>query len=107
MKFSHLLLCAAGVPLLACAQADRTIPAAADAKAPVTPLQYHSVFTDYVVVKEAPQAPDKGWVRANRAVLGEETPSQAVSAQSTAGASKQAPIPEPMHGKNEHKGAHQ
>jgi hypothetical protein len=107
MKLSHLLLFAAGVPLLACAQADRMIPAAADAEAPVTPLQYHSVFTDYVAVKEAPQPPDKGWVRANRALLGEETPPQAVGEQSTAGTSRQAPTPEPMHGKHEHKGAHQ
>jgi len=107
MKFSHLLLFAAGVPLLACAQADRTIPAAADANAPVTPLQYHSVFTDYIVMKEAPQSPDKGWIRANRALLGEEKPAPAAGEQSTAGASRQAPIPEPMHGKHEHKGAHQ
>jgi len=107
MKFSHLLLFAAGVPLLACAQADRMIPAAADANAPVTPLQYHSVFTDYIVAKEAPQSPDKGWTRANRALFGEETQAQAVSEQSTAGTSRQSPTPEPMHGKHEHKGAHQ
>jgi len=107
MEFSHLLLFAAGVPLLACAQADRTIPAAADANAPVTPLQYHSVFTDYVVVKEAPQAPDKGWIRSNRALLGEETPAPAADQHSAAGTSRQAPTLEPIHGKHEHKGAHQ
>jgi hypothetical protein len=107
MKFSHLLLFAAGVPLLACAQADRTIPAAADAKAPVTPLQYHSVFADYVVAKEAPQSPDKGWVRANRALLGEETPAPGADEQSADGTSRQVSKPEAMHGKHEHNGAHQ
>jgi hypothetical protein len=107
MKFSHLLLFAAGVPLLACAQADRMIPAAVDAKAPVAPLQYNSVFTDYVVAKEAPESPDKGWVRANRALLGEENPAPAAGEQSAAGTFRQVSKPEPMHGKHEHKGSHQ
>ena len=107
MKFSHLLLFAAGVPLLASAQAERSTPPGADANAPVTPLQYQSVFADYVRVKEAPQSPDKGWIRANRAVLGEEAEASAPSKQSTAGASEKTAKPEPMHGKHEHKGAHQ
>jgi hypothetical protein len=107
MKFSHLLLLAAGVPLLASAQTDRPMPPAADANAPVTPLQYQSVFADYVTVKEAPQSPDKGWIRANRAVLGEDTDVSAPSGQPTGGSSEKTAKPEPMHGKHEHKGAHQ
>lgn len=106
MKFSHLLLFAAGVPLFACAQADRGMPAAADANTPVTPLQYHSVFTDYVGVNEAPQSPDKGWIRTNRALLGEETPAPAAGETATAGTSKDVPKPEPMHSTHEHKEAH-
>lgn len=107
MKFSHLLLFAAGVPLLASAQPERPMPAAADANAPVTPLQYQSVFADYVKAKEAPQSPDKVWVRANRAVLGEEAEASAPSGQPTSGASEKTAKPEPMHGKHAHKGAHQ
>ncbi|WP_371763429.1 hypothetical protein [Massilia sp.] len=107
MKFSHLLLFAAGVPLLASAQTDRPAPPAADANTPVTPLQYQSVFADYVTVKEAPQSPDKGWIRANRAVLGEDTEASAPSGQPTGGSSEKTAKSEPMHGKHEHKGAHQ
>ena len=107
MKFSHLLLFAAGVPLLASAQTERPMPAAADADAPVTPLQYQSVFADYVAAKEAPQSPDKVWVRANRVVLGEEAEALAPSGQAAAGAPEKTVEPEPMHGKHEHKGAHQ
>ncbi|MFK3741554.1 hypothetical protein [Massilia sp. TN1-12] len=107
MKFSHLLLLAAGVPLLASAQTDRPMPPAADANAPVTPLQYQSVFADYVTAKEAPQSPDKVWVRANRAVLGEEGEASTPSGQPTASASEKTAKPEPMHGKHEHHGEHQ
>lgn len=107
MKFSHLLLFAAGVPLLASAQAQQAMPAAADANGSATPLQYQSVFADYVTVKDAPQSPDKSWVRANRVLLGEETEAPASGRQPDAGASQKAPTPEPMHGKHEHKGTHQ
>jgi hypothetical protein len=107
MKFSHLLLLAAGMPLLVSAQTERAMPAAADANAPVTPLQYQSVFADYVTVKDAPQSPDKGWVRANRAVQGDEAEAPPPSDQPTIGASDKDAKPEPMHGKHEHQGAHQ
>lgn len=107
MKISHLLLFAAGVPMLASAQAQQAMPAAADANAPVTPLQYQSVFTDYMPQKEAPQSPDKGWVDANRALLGDEAAASAPSEKPTAGVSQKAPAPEPAHGKHEHKGTHQ
>jgi hypothetical protein len=50
MKFSHLLLFSAGAPLLASAQTEPSIPAAADANAPVTPLQYR--WISKLVVKE-------------------------------------------------------
>lgn len=83
------------------------MPAAADANAPVTPLQYQSVFADYVTVKEPSQSPDKGWVRANRALLGDQADALAPAAQPEAGASQKASVPAPMHGKHEHKGAHQ
>jgi hypothetical protein len=111
MKFSHLLLFAAGVPLVASAQAQHAMPAVADANAPVTPLQYQSVFANYVVVKDAPQSPDKDWIRANRALLGEEAETPASTSisgdQPAAGASQKAPTPAPAQGKHEHKGAHQ
>ncbi|MCS0632476.1 hypothetical protein NX786_24385 [Telluria mixta] len=70
MKLSYLLLFAAGMPLLACAQADQAMPAAADPDAPVAPLQYRSVFEDHVAAKEPARSPDKAWVAANRAVAG-------------------------------------
>lgn len=107
MKLLHLLLFAAGVPLLASAQAERLMPAAADANAPVTPLQYQSVFTDYITVKEAAQSPDKGWIRANRALLVDETESPASSDQPAASALQKVPKAQPLHGKHEHRGAHQ
>ena len=107
MKFSDLLLFAAGVPLLACAQAQQTLPSPADANAPVAPLQYQSVFADVVASKEAPQPPDKRWARANRVVLGDEAEAPLSGEQSTAGVSQKVSTPEPMHGKHEHKGAHQ
>lgn len=107
MKFSHLLLFAAGVPLLASAQAQQTMPAAADANAPVTPLQYQSVFADYLPLKEAPQSPDKGWVGAHRTLLGNEAPAAVTSEKSNAGTSQKASTPESLHGKHEHKGTHQ
>lgn len=113
MKFSHLLLFAAGVPLLASAHAQHAMPAVTDANAPVTPLQYQSVFADYAVVKDAPQSPDKDWIRANRALLGEEAETPASTSRSVeqpaAGASQKAPAPAPAptQGKHEHKGAHQ
>jgi hypothetical protein len=107
MKFSHLLLFAAGVPLFASAQAQQSTPAVADANAPVKPLQYQSVFASYVPVKDLPQSPDKAWVAANRAVLGDEAGASAPSKESTAGVPQKAMAPEPMHGKHEHKGTHQ
>jgi len=107
MKFPHLLLFAAGVPLLAFAQAQQAMPAAADANATVTPLQYRSVFNDYVAAKDSPQSPDKGWIRANFAVLGGEATAPAPGEQSTAGASPKTSTPEPTHAKHEHKGTHQ
>ena len=64
MKLSYLLLFAAGMPLLASAQADQAMPAAADPNAPVPPLQYRSVFADYVAAKEPTRSPDKAWVAA-------------------------------------------
>lgn len=107
MKFSNLLLFAAGVSLLACAQAQQTLPSAADANTPVAPLQYQSVFANVVASKEAPQPPDKRWARANRVVLGEEAEAPVSGEQSTAGVSQKVSTPEHMHGKHEHEGAHQ
>jgi hypothetical protein len=110
MKFLHLLLFAAGVPLLASAQADRAMPAATDANTPVTPLQYHSVFADYVVAKEPALSPDKGWVSANRALMGTDAETAASHAQPAAGGSDKTSEPKPMHDMHdmhEHKGAHQ
>lgn len=101
MKFSHLLLFAAGVPLLASAQAQQAMPAAADANAPVTPLQYQSVFADVVALKEAPQSPEKGWVRANRVLLNDEAASPAPGA-----APQKSTTPAPVHGKHKHEGVH-
>jgi len=107
MKFPHLLLFAAGVPLLAFAQAQQAMPAAADANATVTPLQYRSAFNDYVASKDATQSPDKGWIRANLAVLGEEAVAPASAEQSPAVVAPKTSTPEPMHGNHEHKGTHQ
>ena len=59
MKFLHLLLFAAGMCLLASAQADQAMPAAADLNAAVSPLQYHAVFLDHVAARELPRSPDK------------------------------------------------
>jgi hypothetical protein len=92
MKFSILLLFAAGMPLLASAQADQAMPAAADPNAPVPPLQYRSVFADYVAAKEPTRSPDKAWVPANRAVMGEDV---------------EATASHPMPDKHEHGGASQ
>lgn len=94
MKLSHLLLFAAGMPLLAFAQADHAMPAAADANAPVPPLQYRSVFEDHVAAKEPTRSPDQAWVAANRAVMGAD------------GVADKASEPHPMPGKHEHGGAH-
>lgn len=107
MKFSHLLLFAAGVPLLAFAQADRAMPVAADPNAPVPPLQYHSVFADYVVAKEPVRSPDKGWISANRALMGADAEASESDVQPVAGASDKLSAPKPMHDQHEHKGAHQ
>jgi hypothetical protein len=107
MKLPHLLLFAAGMPLLASAQAQQAMTAAADANAPVTPLQYQSVFAQYVPLKEAPQSPDKGWVGANRAVLGDEAAPPEPGEAPAARATQKASTPEPMHGRHEHKGTHQ
>lgn len=90
MKFTHLLLFAAGVPLLAAAQADRDMPAAADPSAPVTPLQYHSVFADCVPDKPLAQSPDKRWTSA-----ASPTPSRMPS------------MAGPMHPIHQHEGARQ
>jgi hypothetical protein len=66
------LLCAAfGAPLIACAQAVRNLPAAANVEAPVPPLKYRSVFADAITVDEPRQAPDKNWTQANRIVAGD------------------------------------
>jgi hypothetical protein len=91
MKFSHLLLCAAGMPLFACAQTEQAMPAAADPNAPVSPLQYRSVFADYLAAKEPARSPDKAWVAANRAI---------------AGADADTFEPQPTPAKHEHQGAH-
>jgi len=106
MKFSHLLLLAAGVPLLASAQAQQAMPAAADANAPIAPLHYQSVFTDSVGSKETPQSPEKGWVRANRTLLDEET-SPMSGEQSTAAAPQKATTTAPANDKHKHEGVHQ
>jgi hypothetical protein len=95
------------MPLLASAQTERSMPAAADAKAPVTPLQYQSVFADYMTAKDALHTPDKGWVRANRLLLDEQSEGATSGEQSTSGTPGTVPRPEPMHGKHEHKGTHQ
>jgi len=107
MKFRHLLLFAAGMPLHVFAQVQQAMPAAADANEPVTPLQYQSTFNDYVISKDVPQSPDKGWIRANFAVLGAEAAAPASGEQSTTGASPRTSTPEPVHTKHEHKGTHQ
>lgn len=106
MKFSHLLLLAAGVPLLASAQAQQAMPAVADANAPVAPLQYRSVFTDSARSKEAPQSPEKGWVRANRTLLEEDATSSMSGEQSTAAVPQKATAA-PAHDKHKHEGVHQ
>jgi hypothetical protein len=95
MKYSHLLLLAAGVPLLACAQAQHAPPAADDPNAPVTPLQYQSVFADYVKANDAMQSPEKGWVHANDILRGAETAAPAPG------------NPPAAPGHHEHQGAHQ
>jgi hypothetical protein len=107
MKFSYLLLAVAGLPLFAFAQTDRSMAAAADANAPVAPLQYQSVFADYVPAKEPLQSPDKGWIRANRTLLGDETVPSASSGQPAAGTSQGGAAHEQKHGQHEHKGMHQ
>jgi hypothetical protein len=94
MKCSHLLLLAAGVPLFASAQADRHVPAAADVNGAVTPLQYHSVFVDCVPATEPQQTPDRGWIRANRVVLGGD-------------AGQDTPAAKPVHDAHAHEGTHQ
>jgi hypothetical protein len=97
MKYLHLLLFAAGMPLLASAQADQAMPAAAAPNAPVPPLQYRSVFEDDTVAKEPARSPDKAWVAANRAVMGAEGESTAPDAPPAPGVAD----------KHEHGGAHQ
>ena len=106
MKFSYLLLLAAGVSLLASAQTEQSMPAAANANAPVTPLKYQSVFADYVAAKEAAQSPDKGWVHANRTLLGANAEASTSTGQSNIEASSSTSKAEPVHNNNEHKGAH-
>jgi hypothetical protein len=104
MKLPHLLPFAAGVFLLASAQAQQAVPAATDANAPVTPLQYQSTFAQYMPLKETPRSPDKGWADANRAVLGDQAPAPAPSGKEAAMPWKAAA---PAHGKHEHKGTHE
>ena len=106
MKFSDLLLFAAGVPLLASAQAQQPMPAAADANVPVLPLQYQSIFADAIASKDTPQSPDKGWIRANRVLLGEQAANPVKAEQPTADASRKESAGEPMHDKHEHQGMH-
>jgi hypothetical protein len=103
MKFSYLLLYAASTPLLAFAQTERAMPAGADVKAPVMPLQYHSIFVNYVPLRDVPQSPDKGWVLANRALTSQSGEPPASHDQPTAGVSQEMPMPK----QHEHKGAHQ
>lgn len=107
MKFLYLLLCAAGMPLLACAQADHAMSAAADPNAPVPPLQYRSVFEDHAAAKEPTRSPDKAWMAANRAVMGADGEATASNAAPAPAVSDKAPEPHPMPGKHEHGGAHQ
>lgn len=107
MKLSHLLLFAAGVPVLAFAQPRQTMPAAADANAPATPLQYQSVFADAVASKDIPSSPDKGWIRANHVLVGDEAAAPVTVEQTTADAFRKASTAEPTHGEHEHKGTHQ
>jgi hypothetical protein len=107
MKCSHLLLLAVGVPLFASAQADRHVPAAADVNGTVTPLQYHSVFADYVLAKEPQQAPDRGWIRANRAVLGGNTATAEPERQAAPAVAQDKPPAKPVQDAHAHKGAHQ
>lgn len=104
MKLPHLLPLAAGVFLLASAQAQQAVPAATDANAPVTPLQYQSAFAHYMPLKETPRSPDKGWADANRAVLGDQVPTPAANGKEAAMPPKAA---SPAHGKHEHKGTHE
>jgi hypothetical protein len=107
MKFIHLLLCVAGVPLLASAQTERAMPAAADLKVPVTPLQYHSVFFDYVPLRDMPQSPDKDWVRANCALAGKFGELPASDDQHTAGPLHEMSMPSQMHKHHRQKGEQQ
>lgn len=98
MKFPYLLLCAAGMPLLAAAQAESAAPAAANPNAPSAPLQYHSVFADEVVATAPAQSPDKGWIAANRAVTDEQAQPPAPAVPAAA---------QPAHAMHDHKEAHQ
>lgn len=107
MKFLSLLLLAAGVPLLASAQAERSIPAVANANAPVTPLRYQSVFTGYITLKDGTESPDKGWIRANRALLGDGMESPASGERPAADAPQKTTKAQPLDGKHEPWGAHQ
>ncbi|SDE63662.1 hypothetical protein SAMN05428966_109286 [Massilia sp. PDC64] len=105
MKFSHLLLFAAGVPLLAAAQADRAMPDASSPNAPVAPLQYRSVFADYVTASAPVQSPDKAWAAANRAVLGDQAEASAPGQQAGAGAAP-ATSAKTAHDQHDHEGSH-
>lgn len=107
MKISYLLLFAAGMPLLAFAQADRAMPAVVDPNAPILPMQYQSVFADYIVAKEPASSPDKGWISANRALMGSDVEASKSDVQPVADASDKLTVPKPMHDQHEHKGAHQ
>lgn len=107
MKFSHLLLFAAGVTLLTSAHAQQATPAAADANAPVPPLKYRSVFADVVAPKAAQPSPDRSWVRANQALLTDDPAPSASGEKSAAGTSQKETAPPPSHGQREHKGMHQ
>jgi hypothetical protein len=107
MKFRYLLLYAAGMPLVASAHAERAMPAAADLKVPVTSLQYHSVFIDYVPLRNMPRSPHKDWVRANRALACQSGEPPASVDQHTAGAPHEMSMRDYMDEQQKNKGAHQ
>lgn len=106
MKCSHLLLLAASVPSLAFAQNREPVLAAADANAPVAPLQYHSVFADYVPPMDPQQTPDKGWIRANQLLLGEQTMAPMVGSQAPALPGNGEPEINSQQQKHVHEGTH-
>jgi hypothetical protein len=83
------------------------VPAAADVNVPVKPLLYQSVFADYTAVKQAPESPDKSWVRANCVVLGEEADAPASGKPPASGIPRDMASSDQVQGKHEHRGEHQ